>query len=287
MNMFKKIMAFGLVVSMGIPVLARGNRDNTAKIVGTIGVAAVTVGTVVYLSYRESNSAKIERATKLVYENKYRVQKILNQLQNFKDLYTLTAQPRSFKKEIIMLHDSLGALYDELQSRYSSWVTPWNWTKEMKEARDLAYNFYQQVKLLRIMLKYAPCLQSSVNSDSLILQEDLLIHAVRVMSDGTSAYPLVETVNQLNDDIRFIQNLTVYVSCEQLCSETLGMIRIGLIASKEYDRERQAYENYLQQQRLAQAAEAQARALREQVLAQSRQAAALEERNRIERNKKS
>jgi len=224
-----------------------------------------------------------------------RVDYILDLLQYPSRFYETLKNIGSLKKELQEIMPVVRCLQKDLTTQACLTESPRGQSYEMtltKAGRALD-DFIPKVDLLLIVLKYTNCFVPNIS-------EDALVKAARVICGKESSYPVMYVVDQLGNDIARINKMMTYVSCEQICLDMLDNVRTLLMQSEQQAIERQAYENYLQQQRLAAAAEAQARAakaqadaaqaqayaMQQQAWAQSRQAAALEESNEIERSKR-
>lgn len=253
-------------------------QDKDVDMLVVAGATAVAVGTAVYVARRETNEAKINRAYKLIDMYGVKVQSQLSQLMSSADVRYFLSQSLRSKKEILSMYEAIAQLYREIDNRYNCWVTPWNWTRNMKQAFDAIKKLYQEALILKMMIDHAPLLQVDHGD------EQALVKAARVFSAGT-LYPVIYTVMQLQADMRTLRSLTFYIPCEYAYVDSLDNVVHALKCSEAYLQDLREQAKHEEQQRLIHAAQQQAQAQQSQACAQMRQAAALEERNEIERNK--
>jgi hypothetical protein len=267
--MFQKLTLMTLMILGVLPNSTQAN-DGASTVVA-VGATAMVVGTTVYLAYRESNASLIQRAYKLIDAYEGSVQRHLIGLATSKDIAEFASKPAAFKKDMMLVYDQVEDIYGRLGNRYCSWVTPWNWTPEMKQAYKDIKRFHQELKVIKMMFQYALFLPESIT-------EQTVVQTARMVSSGASAYPIIYCVDTLTADIAFIRSLNFYLPCGQIYIELLDKAKSILLASKAYADDRHEYQKHQDQIRAIQAAEAQA-------CAQRRQAEALEERNRIEKER--
>gem|GEM_PF-1333075 len=268
------IMACGIA-----PVQAHTSSEETPNPLVVAGATAIVVGTAVYMARRETNESKINRVHKLIDLYGVRIQGQLSQLMNNDDIRYFIAQSSASKKEIISMYNATAQLHKEMNNRYNSWVTPWNWTADMKQAFEAIKKLYQEALILKMMIDHAPLLQVDLGND------EALVKAARVFCAGISCYPVVHTIVRLQDDMQTLRSLKFYVPCEYMYIESLDSVVTALKSTDAYVQDRREQEKHWEQQRLASAAAQQASAQQAQAFAQMRQAAALEIRNDIERQK--
>lgn len=236
------------------------------------GVTTVVVGTGVYVAFRETNSSKIDRAYKIINMYGAKVQRELLKITTAADIYLFANQSYAAKKELTFVYETIDKMHSEISRRYNCWVTPWNWSSNMKQAYEAIHQLYEQATILHMMIEHGSLL-------SVGAQEAELVKAARVFCGGVSNYPIVFTVNRLKEDMKRMSSMQFYVPCEYIYLEYLDEVCRILMCSDAYVQDCREHEKHVEQMRIVAAAEAQAQA-------QSRQAAALEKRNEIEEQKK-
>jgi hypothetical protein len=212
-------------------------------------------------------------------------QSILYKAESFADNKTLCEQLSQVKylnKELLEIAKKGKSIKLELSSRTSSLDFV-----DKKTALDLD-EILCQIDFMQTVLKYG---DSILSIDS---PQDLA-RTARKVAGISSTYPIKDFVNGLRNDIQSLKRADNRFELYVVNSiEVLENLLEEVVCSKEYSKERQMYEIYLEQQRKARAAEAharaaqdQARAAQEQAYAEHRQADALKEQNRIqaERNR--
>ncbi|MBP9764923.1 hypothetical protein KBD08_01145 [Candidatus Babeliales bacterium] len=274
--MLKKSMF--IVALLGVTELYSDN--NPAVVVGVIGGATVVAGTAIYIAAREPNPIKIDRAYKTIDLYQMRVQSYMKYMNTTEGIMYFVNQPQSFM-EIGIMVEHVEQVYKDIKKRYGSWFTPWNWTHEMKKAYDNIGVLYNDIVVLKYACQYAPLIRACSYCHQSYTPAQMLI-AARAVCAGTTSYPLMECVDHIRDLVRTIKYEHRFMQHHPF-TQIMEYIVKSLVATSEYIQERQAYEQYKQQQRVAQAAESQASAAWAQAEAQNRQARALEERNRLER----
>lgn len=268
------------VMACGIaPMQLRASHDEASNALVVAGTTAIVVGTAVYVARRETNESKINRVHKLIDLYGVKIQGVLSKLMDNQDISNCIPLLSRSKKEIISMYDATAQLYQEMNNRYNSWVTPWNWTDDMKQAFEAIKKLYQEALILKMIIDHSPLLQVD------LADEEALVKAARVFCAGASCYPVVTTVARLQDDMQVIRSLKFYIPCEYMYIEDLDNVVTALKSTDAYVQDRREQEKHWEQQRLVSAAAQQAGAQQTQAFAQMRQAAALEERNAIERQK--
>lgn len=125
--------------------------DHRTQVFAAGMVAGATSAGLMYAYYRENNAVKVEKIERIwrhVIDNVARTRpedfsKILPAFKNF-DVFAYE-------------------LYDSLESRYTSWATPWNWFPSMRLA-------YKKATLLQILFKYLDILHywhAAISGDSI------------------------------------------------------------------------------------------------------------------------
>lgn len=127
------------------------NKDAAKHVVVAGLVGSVASAGLMYAHYHEDNAVKVEKIERIwrhIIDNVARTRP--------EDFSKLVPTFKNFDIFVYELHASL-------ESRYSSWVTPWNWLPSMRLA-------YKKAVLLQILLKYLDALHywhAFIPSDSI------------------------------------------------------------------------------------------------------------------------
>lgn len=195
--------------------------------------------------------------------------------QDTYNIIVVLQQNRMIKLELEQYLQISSALNTELLHRGSTL----SFTQKDIHAENIFNIYIQQLSFLNIVLKYADCI---LKMD----QEEKLTREARKIIGSSSSYPIKDFVAIVEQDIYALKRMATgtefYVNTG---IELLIEIKKMLLASNEYAVERRAYEAYLEQKRLTEAAIRSARAAQESAEAALHQARIAEERNRIERER--
>lgn len=202
MNRFLKITA--LALCMSIPVQSVQQSRSTKAMIA--GATVVAVGAAVCISYRESNHVKIVRARQLMDAYRGQIEQSLGLFNDDRSMDLVVRNPGMFKIEIVKLQDSLSVIYEELLARYNSWITPWNWTKEVQSTCAQIEQFLLQTKLVFLLLAAQ---QSQKTMDSYVTVVDEVLAS---LTDEQQVYQVLKQSGPLKKDLRAL--LPVIKECE-------------------------------------------------------------------------
>lgn len=190
-----------------------------------------------------------------------------------KALHELLVQAKVLNKEFFEINKKGKLIKSELSARSLSLDFV-----DKKTALDLD-EILSQIDFMQTVLRYSDCILLVNNSE-------ILIKNVRKKVGAESTYPIKDFVNTLKHDIQSLKRLNnMYELYVIKGIELLENVLEEVVCTKEYSKELQMYELYLEEQRKARAAEAHAKAAQSQAYAEHRQADALKEQNRIQRER--
>jgi hypothetical protein len=210
-------------------------------------------------------------------------QPIFYKTESFADdtaLNQFLIQAKILNKEFFEINKKGKLIKSELSARASSLDFV-----DKKTALDLD-EIINQIDFMQTVLKYSEYILLVDNSE-------ILMKNVRKKSGAESAYPIKDFVTKLKHDIKNLKRANnMYEFYVGKGIELLENVLEEIVCTKEYSRELQMYELYIEEQRKARAAEAhakaaqaQAHAAHEQAHAEHRQADALREQNRIQKER--
>lgn len=294
--------------------------SNNQKIIMAAAATAVAVGTGLYWKHRESNAVKIQRVDSLCAQYHDQMQVLLQQIQTMQDVYDFNAQALGFTLKLNSFDQQVHAAYQDINERYNFWLTPWNYTQDMKQAYEkmsalreqwridlkVAHSKIDHMSLLKQAMENIAYFSSCLGTWHGFADEADLLKFARKICLGSSTYPVHATVMTLRQALNLLKCARAYVACdqalidkmEQICTEML-ISQSYLDEAKEKQEEERAQQAIALQERLARAEEEKARAEKNkawaaqqqawaqqaQARAQEEQAAAQRERNRIEKDK--
>lgn len=208
--------------------------NNAFKAVLITAMAYGAYKTGEYFVNRESNDSKVRRALGIWNQ----VSKDLNSISTLANL-------RNFLYKFDHLNELVMESYGELTGRYTSWVTPWNWTNDMKDA-------HEKMTFLYALFKYKEVLNMLEYGES-----DLIKVAAATYSLQT-AYPVCEYVTKLQADIAALKSISRHSAskCLNIMLQELHMILKVFASSETYVQEHRMLQTAIAQERLASAIEA-------------------------------
>lgn len=271
--MLKKIMIFASFMT----VLSVSADEDTVKYATAVVGTAAAVGTGIYLVRREPNAVKIERFYKIQDAYRSLIERKLLGLNTMSDIVTFATQPLTAKKELYLIYDLVHGAYLDIAKRYTNWFTPWNWGKAMKAAYQQASLLDAKVSFLKDLFTWAPFLKTDVVN----MDEKELVKLARSVCLAQSSYPVLCCISKLDASIVYARNHYSSISCAFIYIETLQQIQTALASLQEYAMERRDQDAAILQARNVAAQEQKAKAEMTKAAAQTRQAQALEEQNKI------
>jgi hypothetical protein len=158
--MIKKILLMTVFLTVATPEKINTRNDDAqtaAIVVGAVGL----VGTAAYWAMRESNASVVARAKDLVEQHNLllaRVDACLQQEYDFlvSDVIVEQANINTLHNQLLASYNQLLAVFGKINARYSSSLTPWNWSKAMLEMRNtlkpLITNTEIKIQELKLLL---------------------------------------------------------------------------------------------------------------------------------------
>jgi len=294
--MFKRIMIMAGLFSIAQVQSIRPKRDS--GIVVAAMAAGVGVGTGLYVSSRESNTAKMQRVASLHEEYYQLVKPLLEHIKSYDDVYGFIAKENVFKRDLDCFAYRLRSSCDEMSARYDSYVKPWNWTIAMKIAYEKIYELHRRFVTDCRLVEEKICdihkrkkiLDASAHSVNLInyythlmgawderADEKSLVRFVRSICKGSSAYPMCACASKLQEHLSDLDATHDMVPCDYGLIEKMERLLDMIFVSQVYVEERRMKEEQEQRERIAQEAkELQERIAREEKALQERIARAEE-----------
>lgn len=205
--MMKKIALLNLVF---VGNLVANQFSDQAK---AIGVTAVTASafTACWMYDREANSSLVDKVDRFWRHTTENIAK---------------TRPEDFSRMILVFKEFdifVFDLHKKMNSRYASWMTPWNWHYNMRQA-------HLRITLLEILFRYLDTLASWHNtiSDAAVLQ--------LAEKMGYNSGAVINFVDQLNADILKIDKLSKELHCN-----FATILKNHLVAIKDMTKRSNAY----------------------------------------------
>lgn len=252
----------------------------------TGALCLIPTATAAYWIIREPNSEKIKDVNNIAQIYFQAPCRQLLSLTTLEDLQLYLEIHPSFRQDVTSLINYEQKPYNAITARYDSWLKPWNWSQEMKAARDNMVEIHKQIQLLSIFVRYTAIIKHGQQP----ITDSMLLRLINGLNQATSTYPMVDGLCEIQTTIK---KLSTYVSyhCAWTLVELLETLVQEIMCSARYIEERRLMEEYKLKQKLANieqqkadAQNAQATAQYHQAMALDRQARAQEERNRIQQD---
>ncbi len=260
--------------------LLHPEENNFAKNLAIVAGTTAVAGTAIYLSTRESNDVKIERAQDWITYYSGNLYGNLAEIATISDLQQFVNQSLKFKKEMSVFCKGVHCSYAEIKSRYS-WLKPWNWTSKMKATYNQITELNGVARMIEMMFTYQPFIMAYHSN----FDESTIVKKTQEVCHGTSSYPMMHCVTMIHNDLRFLQKAYFKISCDIVLIDLLEKMLNLIVDSTTYIEERRIKEEIAFKERQTRAQEAQVAAQMAQARAQADQAKAQQERNRIETEK--
>lgn len=221
----------------GVSFLFRKDVEVSEKVIksaAAVALVAALYKTGSYWMSRESNTVKIEK-----------VNCLLNQVHPYFKFHTLQ-DVQEFLIQFKELTQPVACSNKEISNRYNTWLKPWNWSKDMKQAHG-------HIQILGILFGY----QDIICACDELVDENVVVKHIKKRSKGAERFPLCSFVSQVKADLQVLYSSAD--SCqacgfELLITPVLENILDTVLESDEYVGELRLKEIEEIQRRAAQAA---------------------------------